>query len=511
MTTPLSRRTMLRGLGGVALGLPFLEAMLPRGARAQTAALPKRFALFFIGQSLGSDGDNRNFTIPTTAGAGYALSTGLQPLGDKGVQGDVSVISGLQTPRSTGPGHVDAGHFHDDSHFPTIHGCSLNCSSGDWCSEAPGVGIDQLARPFVGAGQTLGELHLLGHKTYSPTSHTAYTTFRRAGSAIQPVRGEDDLGAAFTALFGGFRPSSGPDAGTAADPALAKRKSVLDFVADQRQRLVSQVGARDKARLDDHFDQIRQLEMNISRTVTVPPASQTCNVPTTALRDPAATTLVFNGYVDKNVQYQYFNETERYRLMVELIELAFVCDATRVATMLFSGAHCRLPVASIGIPFLSNVISDVHELGHTAPPNVNLVPPSNLAFSKVTSGSASTGNSSSYGMSLVHAWQIQFFAELVRRLKAAPEGAGSVLDRSALMLHFEGGHGNGDNGDPAPKSHSTENMVVLAAGGVGGLKHGKHIVKRGEHPAKVTASLLKALGGPETVGEVTGTVPELFA
>lgn len=97
MSFRLSRRTMLRGLGGVAIGLPTLECMLNASGAAYAqsgAALPKRYALLFAGQSIGGDGWERDkhmvagrrfteaghFIAPASAGASWEMTTPLTPL-----------------------------------------------------------------------------------------------------------------------------------------------------------------------------------------------------------------------------------------------------------------------------------------------------------------------------------------------------------------------------------------------------------------------------------------------
>ena len=90
----LTRRTLLRGAGGVAVGLPLLEAMLDSGsARAQAAAAPKRYLVVFDGQSLGGDDDTLlSDFIPDRTGAGYDLKAPPAPLGTAGVQSLVTVV-----------------------------------------------------------------------------------------------------------------------------------------------------------------------------------------------------------------------------------------------------------------------------------------------------------------------------------------------------------------------------------------------------------------------------------
>ena len=79
MKLNIKRRSFLRGLGGVTLGLPFLETFAPRKAAAQTASTPKRLGVFF-----NHNGVNMPNWFPTTTyGALTSASftgTGLEPI-----------------------------------------------------------------------------------------------------------------------------------------------------------------------------------------------------------------------------------------------------------------------------------------------------------------------------------------------------------------------------------------------------------------------------------------------
>src|SRR5438093_13735015 len=95
-TIRLSRRAALKGLGGFTLGLPLLECMLDGRAYAQAMA-PRRYIVFFDGQSLGADGDSsHNELVPTVVGRNYELRTATQPLG--ALSSEVSIVSGLMIP-----------------------------------------------------------------------------------------------------------------------------------------------------------------------------------------------------------------------------------------------------------------------------------------------------------------------------------------------------------------------------------------------------------------------------
>src|SRR5256885_5770123 len=115
MPVKLTRRTMLRGLGGAVVGLPLLECMLNEhgSALAQTnAPLPKRFAIVFAGQALGGDDcahdefringqsmtQSGHYIVPPESGSGYTITTPLRPLA--ALQGDFTLVSGMRIPYS---------------------------------------------------------------------------------------------------------------------------------------------------------------------------------------------------------------------------------------------------------------------------------------------------------------------------------------------------------------------------------------------------------------------------
>ena len=132
----LSRRTILRGIGGVAVGLPVLECMLDGNgeALAQSVPLPKRYAIVFAGQALGGDewADNTSivagkrstdtaaFIVPPETGTGYTVTLPLKPLVDKNLMGDFSLVSGLRIPFSASS--VDASGVPAAGAFRDFHG-----------------------------------------------------------------------------------------------------------------------------------------------------------------------------------------------------------------------------------------------------------------------------------------------------------------------------------------------------------------------------------------------------
>ena len=114
-------------------------------------------------------------------------------------------------------------------------------------------------------------------------------------------------------------------------------------------------------------------------------------------------------------------------------------------------------------------------------------------------------------------WHVGLFGRMLRALKAMPEGNGTVLDSTALILALEAGHGrDGAAAGATLNAHSTDNMVMLLAGSAGGrLKMGQHIRPAAvggvpRHPASVLITAMNAVGAAATsLGDVSGAIPEL--
>src|SRR5437867_2687874 len=115
-TLTLDRRSVLRGAGGAALALPFLEAMLPRRLAAAPAP-PRRYVVCFAGMSLGRDNTGKlSDIVPDRIGADYDLKVPLAPLAD--VKREVTVVSGLDLPIGGAGGRI--AEFHKSSLSPLL-------------------------------------------------------------------------------------------------------------------------------------------------------------------------------------------------------------------------------------------------------------------------------------------------------------------------------------------------------------------------------------------------------
>lgn len=506
MSTSMKRRTFLRGAAGAAVGLPVLECMLNTHgtAYAQAGTAPRRYAIVFAGQSIGGDHwaknenriDGRNFTeeghfiAPAATGRDFVSTTPLTPLDT--VREQYSIVSNLRIPydpNSTDPNNVPPGGAYRDFHgggcSPLLSG--TRSTSGSF--RANGISSDQVIANLNANQATIDSLVLRAQPSWylagSSYAGRQYLSYRAANDRIEAQTSPQ---IAFTSLFGGFVPE-GSEAAARFDFERRARRSVLDLVSSKRQQLLARVGAADRIRLEQHFDEIRALEQ---RVAMMPPIDAgACQ----ALEDPGADPAIGgnnagSGSGDIATNTGYSNEHERTRLMCDLIHMAFVCDLTRVATLQITVFQSHMNVHPITTMMGRPILSDQHEVGHNGDAN----------------------NRGQLAVSTVLQWHVSHYAYLLERLASTQEGAGTVLDNSAIVFLPEGGHGRQLNdGSTENQTHSTENMVVLVAGRAGGLSPGQHVDGAGAHPAQALISAMQGAGyAGDTLGEVSGNIPELF-
>jgi hypothetical protein len=483
----LSRRAMLRGAAGFSLALPWLEVMSGGKAYAQTVP-PLRYLLGFAGCSIGGyDGDINTTIVPSTSGANYDLKSALTNLAP--VQSRVSVVSGLKIPSAVN-GVVPAGgkptNFHGYQVAPLLTGFRTTDQSFG------GPTTEQIAGPMLG-GNTLFPALVTRVQVSDYVNSAAPGTgqplsYRSNNGSLQQVPPRYSPQQLFQALFGNFTPS-GLTADQVADLSWRTdmRKSVLDAVAGRMGALKLKLGTADAQRIDNHLQEVRALEMRVA--ALPPPMVGTCQRPS----DPGADPAVGGGQATNsqgNITYQqnlgYSGEDLRAQVMCDLIHMAIVCDLTRSVMFQFTNSQSFLNMSQI-----TGQKSDLHELSHGG-------------FGNLTD--PTTTDALAKGIN----WHMKHWAYLLGKLAATPEGSGSVLDSMASVFTFEGGQGVDPSTNDSPSAHCTDNMVMLVAGGAGGLKGGLHLPTNGLHPANVLLTALRALGySSNTLGEVSGEVPGL--
>jgi Protein of unknown function (DUF1552) len=476
----IGRRTVLRGIGGVALALPALEIMgWSRFAHA-APQLKKKFVSVFSGGSLGDSpaakgGNGR--VHPVTLGMGYETTTALSSLDKYKVKSLVGIVTGLRIPYGENEAgsrvYVGTGEelFHGQTVFPQLSGeknrnAILNpevvwAPKGSTCDQivAARLGAKMLharIQPVeyhgIGGGRDFGKMSSLKGVLQSPYSspRTIYDTF-----------------------ISNFQ---GAAAGSSAPPsreileARARRKSVLDLVRGSLQQVTKRLGAADALTMQSHLEFVRQIEKDLD-AIDLAAGSAACKVPT----DPGADPVIANG------QAGWSGETLRAKAMVDLLALGLACDLWQVATLQVSFSQIFISAKqAVGV----ETDLDIHELGHQA------------AAQKTPDDVARCT-----------AWGIDPFARLVSLLAAQKDVDGSpMINNTALTMCFEGGWERGVGG----VSHTTENMIALYAGLAGGLKP-QHVRQEGDHPARVLYSAMKAVGVTDALGDFSAPIPGMFA
>lgn len=484
---PLSRRALLRGAGGFALGLPLLEAMLDNKAFAQAAA-PKRYLLGFAGCSLGGyDGNIAQTFVPTTVGANYDLKSALTNL--MPVKQNVTVVTGMRLPWAVN-GVVPAGgravQFHYYQVAPLLTG--QRSTSGNFMAPT----TEHIAGDLLGANTTFRTLvtrvQVSSYIDAAQPGTGQAISYRANGTGVQQVPPRYSPQALFQALFSNFQ-SSGLTPDQVADQRwrIDQRKSVLDSVGARMTKLKDRLGVADQKRVDAHLQEFRELEMRVA--AIPPPMVGTCLKPMDPGADPAVggnQQTNSEGNITYTQNLGYSGEDARAKVMCDLIHMAIACDLTRSVLLQFTNSQSFLNMATV-----TNQRSDLHELSHGGFGNLN-DPDTTQALAK--------------GIN----WHMKHWAYLLGKLKATPEAGGNVLDNMAAVFTFEGGHGFDPADNRMVSAHSTENMAMLVSGGAGGLKQGLHIRAAGAHPAQVLLTALRAVGyASNTLGEVSGEIPGL--
>ena len=330
MMRPLDRRTFLQA-SGVSLALPLLECMRPAltlstAAAETTGAAPVRMAFVFF-----PNGAIMPNWKPEGEGADYTLSHTLEPLKD--FRGDFNVITGLAQDNGRAKGDGPGDHARCASTYLT--GAHPVKTSG--ANIKVGISVDQMAAAEIGKQTRLPSLELgvdRGRNAGNCDSgySCAYSSNVSWKTATTPMAKEINPRLAFERLFG----VNQLDEKKRLRREL-NRKSILDLVREDAQRLKNRLGATDRQKIDEYFTSVREIEQRIIRAETLAKkARPDFNVPNGIPRDM----------------------TEHVRLMYDLLLLAFQTDTTRIATYMLGNAGSNRSYKMVGVN------SGWHSLSH---------------------------------------------------------------------------------------------------------------------------------------------------
>lgn len=400
MKKPLSRRTLLRGAGGIAIALPFLQAMTAFG---QTAPAKKRLITLFT-----PNGTVRRKWLPSGSGTNFALPEILQPLAPH--KADLLILDGVAN-KSSENGGGDGAHMRGMSHLWT--GTEMTQVGGAWLGG--GISIDQRVANAVAVdatGKSLTPFRSLQLRAGPLQGGTLGLNRMIYAGAGKPLTPETDPFTLYNSLFS----SVGTD--TATLNAIAQKKSILDAAMDDYRSLEQQVGPADRLRLDEHLTSIREIEQRLSATST---GGAACEKPTLG--------ATFNPM---SVQ----NYPKVCDLMVDMLAMALVCDLTRVGSLQFSQAVSQVTFSWLGQS------TNHHAWSHEQIPESL---PAGSSPSQIAAAEEVEQN-----LVAINRWYAERVARLIARLKAAPEGTGSVLDNTLVVWGNELSRGNNHSRKPIP-------------------------------------------------------------
>ncbi|MBZ5711848.1 DUF1552 domain-containing protein [Nannocystis pusilla] len=447
MSRPIPRRTVLRGmLAGVAVALPLprLAGMLDGNGTAYADGTPllPRYLTWFFGNGI----DPAQW-VPAAVGQGaaWSVSPSLVPLAD--YKAWLSVLSGYEV-------KIPALYAHKSAPAAVLTGAQA-AMNGDVTAPS----IDQKIADLVNKDTAFPSGIHVGISNVTGAGALDFNiSFSGPNAPNPPNYSPAALFATLLGLSGAQEP----------DPALFRRKNILDAVAEEAKALQGRLGAEDRMRLDRHLEGIGELQTQIDATI----ASADCGVP-----------------IDPDVAYPDRGEDgsisiARCQAFADLLAFAFSCELTRVASFVFSCAACHAPYTEAGL----GTVTFHEDFGHRLSP---------MGIDYATNG-FHTGV----------AYAMTGLAELLKRFRDTPDGAGNLLDNAVIYT---------TSCVAQPWDHRMDDFPLLVIGKGGGLLRGDlHHRAAGDNASKVPFSLLKLFGSQEpsfgvTEGLVSDTIPELLA
>lgn len=410
----ISRRTLLRGLG-TAMSLPLLEAMTPGRlwAAEDKAALPRRMAFVYV-----PNGMHMPDWTPALAGEDFELPFLLEPLAAH--KQNLTVISGLMQdharPHGDGPGD------HARSLAAFLTGCQPRKTKG--ADIKAGISVDQVAAQKIGDRTRLPSLELgcdRGQQAGNCDSgySCAYSSNMSWRSETTPMPKEVNPRLVFERLFGGGEEEIKDRA-----KRSAYRASVLDFVLEDARQLQSRLGAKDRRKLDEYFNSVREVEQRIARV------EKSAEVKPPDYPKPAGLPKDY---------------AEHIRLMYDLLALAFQTDATRVSTFVVDNEGSNRSYNFLKVP------EGHHEVSH---------------HGKNPQKQAKIRQ--------INRFHLEQFAYFIDRLASLREGSGTLLDN--CMILYGSGIGDGDR-------HNHDDLPIALVGRGGNtIRSGRHIQFKKQMP-----------------------------
>ena len=441
----LPRRTFLRGLG-VTLALPMLDSMVPAfgGAQVRAAEAVRRLGVVYVPNGMFMT----NWT-PEVEGGPLEITQTLQPLAR--FKDRMLMVSGLCSEEGIArPGEGAGDHARAAGAFLT----GVHPKKTEGHDIRAGVSMDQIAARVLGQETQLASLELSLESaeragSCDPGYSCAYANTLCWSSATTPLPMASDPRAVFERLFG----TTGTNDPAAWLQARQHDRSLLDMVTAKVARLSGELGPRDRVKLNEYLEAVRDVE----RRIQMAERQTTRELP--AMDQPV-------GVPDKF--------EEHAKLMFDLQVLAYQADLTRVITFMMGHETSNRAYPEIGVPDAH------HALSHHGGDKI-LIERLKKVDSHLTA----------------------MFAHYVDRLASTPDGNGTLLD--SVMVLYGSGLSDGNRHD----HHDLP--ALLVGGGAGQLSGGRHMRVAKDTPnTNLFLAMLDKLGvAVETMGDSNGRLDTL--
>jgi Protein of unknown function (DUF1552) len=425
-TKDVSRRRILRGMlggGAVTVALPFLDLFLNSNGTALAATgapLPARFGTWFWGLGI----DHEIFT-PKTVGANYDLPPQLEPLAN--VKQYVNVFTNYNVLTD---GKPNLCHY--------TGWVALRCGAAPGGrGQLPGQSLDVAIADAMGGGARFRSINLAA--TGQPRDSYSFLS----ADAINPP--EVSAVEFYRKVFGpDFQDPNSPN--FKPDPRIMVRKSVLSGVGEERKDFEHTLGAADKARLDEYFTSIRDIENRLELQLQKPPPAPACSMPASPKELPVGVdvTLV----------------SARHRAMTDLLVMALLCNQTKVFNMVYSDSGSSLTRKGLD--------KTHHIFTHEEP---------------IDNDKGYQIEASRFVGDAMKEWG--YFLE---KIANTSEADGSLLDHCLIYAHSD---------CQFAKVHSIDGIPMFTAGRLNGaVRTGQHIDGKGEAGTRLGYTLQRLMGVP---------------
>jgi hypothetical protein len=379
------------------------------------------------------------YWTPKGEGSAYELSPILEPLA--AYRNQMLVLSGIKTSWN----YIHAG----------ASGSFLTGTTRGGKTEVEiiaDVSMDQLLAKHFAKETQVASLELAMDPPANAGACTGnlscvYTHTLSWRSPTQPLPTEWNPRAVFEKLFG----DSGSTQRAAREARLRQHKSILDSVTAKLASLKSELGPQDQVKVDEYTEAIRDVERRIQR------AEEQSNIELPVMDQPLGAPPVFEDHL---------------ALMFDLQLLAFKSDLTRVITFMIGKEQSARPYPQIGVPEAHHPLSHHNDIPEIIE-----------------------------RMSKINRYHTTLFSQYLAKLRATPDGDGSLLDHMTIMYGAGISNSNRHSGDNLP--------LLLVGGGAGRIKGGRHI-KYTDKPsiANLLVTLMDKMDMPvEHMGGSTGKLP----